>query len=101
MRKNVHLNFKTEKEIFDYFQECAHIQIKKPVHANSGEIERNVFIFKDLVFLSFCLTLALIVSVGVFLINPFLKEGKHLWQKEEVPSASSRQTPIPISTISV
>ena len=47
IRKNVHFNFKTETEIFDYFSQCSLISIKNTTLNDSLLRDRNILIFKD------------------------------------------------------
>jgi len=47
--RNVHFNFRTETEIFDYFNECSLLTIKKMtlLDNNLGKSSRNYLIFTD------------------------------------------------------
>jgi len=71
MRKNVHFNFKTEKEIFDYFNECSQLSIKIGVMVNLDEeiIDRGKLIFGNVFFLFFWSLLFLIAMLGFYLLK--------------------------------
>lgn len=69
MRKNVHLNFKTEQEIFDYFNECSQLSIKTFLSSLNNGISRVNLIFANVLFLFFWLVLFLIVTLGFYLLK--------------------------------
>ena len=61
--QNVHYNFKTETQIFDYFNECSQLRIKN-VSSESNELFiRNDLIFSDFLFYFFYLTLVFILAM--------------------------------------
>ena len=72
LRNNVHFNFKTERDIFDYFNECSRLVIKQQqeqVKVNSENNEnRNTMIFTNGLFYIGWLTLCFILLVLVWIL---------------------------------
>ena len=68
MRQNIHFNFKTETNIFDYFSECSKKSIKDwPRLANELILkDKNRKIFTNFLFYFFWLTLFLILLLGFY-----------------------------------
>jgi hypothetical protein len=69
IRNNVHYNFKSETEIYDYFNECSQMRIKN-VSSNSNSNTRSLSyrhekIFSNIFFYMFYSTLACIMLFGV------------------------------------
>jgi internalin A len=67
IRNNVHYNFKSETEIFDYFNECSQMRIKD-VSQNlnhSSFINRNERIFSNIIFYFFFFTIMFIFFLGI------------------------------------
>jgi hypothetical protein len=72
-KKNVHLNFKTESNIFDYFNECSLLSIKNFTYLNdgpttSGRIGNVLVIFTDFRAYFFWAFLLFVVTLGVYFL---------------------------------
>ena len=68
IRKNVHFNFKTETEIFDYFSQCSLISIKNTTLNDSLVKDRNSLIFKDFGVYFFWLYLLFVLLLGFYFL---------------------------------
>jgi len=67
MRNNVHFNFKTEKDIFDYFNECSQIVIKESLIITSKKSPSVFYIFKNGFFYFGWTVLLFITIIGLYL----------------------------------
>jgi Leucine-rich repeat (LRR) protein len=67
MRNNVHFNFKTEKDIFDYFNECSQIVIKESLNLNSKKSQTISYIFTNGFFYFAWMVLLFITTIGLYL----------------------------------
>ena len=68
IRKNVHFNFKTETEIFDYFSQCSLISIKNTALNGFLIKDRNSLIFKDFGVYFFWLYLLCVLAFIFYLL---------------------------------
>jgi hypothetical protein len=68
IRKNVHFNFKTETEIFDYFNQCSLISIKNATLNDSLIKDRNSLIFTDFGVYFFWFYLLFVLAFGFYLL---------------------------------
>jgi Leucine-rich repeat (LRR) protein len=66
MRNNVHFNFKTEKDIFDYFNECSQNVIKVSLNLNSKKEHGTIYIFTNGFFYFGWLILLFISIIGLY-----------------------------------
>ncbi len=62
---NIHYNFKTEIEMYDYFSECSQIKIKNSAQNSIISIDRDSRIFSNIFFYMFYLTLMFIIFMGL------------------------------------
>ena len=67
IRNNVHFNFRSESEIFDYFDQCDQIRIKNATAFEKINIVRSLLIFSDAIFYFFLLTLSFVLLMGFVL----------------------------------
>jgi len=67
MRNNVHFNFKTEKDIFDYFNVCSQNVIKESPNSCSKKEDGTLYIFTNGFFYSGWIILLFITIVGLYL----------------------------------
>ena len=74
IQQNVHLNFKTETDIYDYFNECSHIVIKN-ASSDSKRSNRNSLVLGDIRAYFFWAYLAFLLSIGFYLLA--VSEVKH------------------------
>ena len=73
IKKNVHFNFKTESDIFDYFNECSLLSIKNFTYLlndgpTSGQIGSVSRIFSDFRAYFFWAFLLFVVTLGVYFL---------------------------------
>jgi Leucine-rich repeat (LRR) protein len=67
IKSNVHFNFKTEKEIFDYFNECSSSTIKNSTFRHLENLDRKMLIFTNPLVYPFCVYLFFIISIIIYL----------------------------------
>ena len=70
VRNNVHFNFRTEKDIFDYFETCSRLTIKNSTDLNKRKYTVNsvVLIASNPIFIFFLLIIVLILLTDFCLI---------------------------------
>ena len=71
IERNIHFNFKTETHIFDYFGACSMLSIKNGAYNELAAINRNNFIFSNLLAYFFWIYLSFVLSIGVYLCKNF------------------------------
>jgi Leucine-rich repeat (LRR) protein len=77
IRNNVHYNFKSETEIYDYFSECSQMRIKNVYqNSNISSFDRNSRIFTNIIFYFFNFTLMFIVFLAIVCLFVVLEEKR-------------------------
>jgi len=70
IRNNVHFNFKTETEIFDYFKGCSLLTIKSSTFSNNFvKSNRNFLIFSDFGAYFFWIYLLFVIIIGFYFLR--------------------------------
>ena len=64
IRNNIHFNFKTETEIFDYFNECNHLKIKNSSLYMDTVVARLNLVFSNYLSYSFFLYLFFVLFIS-------------------------------------
>ena len=72
IRRNIHFNFRTESNIFDYFDQCSLLVIKNVSSSFMDEnpkSTRNILVFTDFRPYFFWIYLLLVICIGVYLLK--------------------------------
>jgi len=68
IEKNVHFNFKTEKEIFDYFNECSHLTLKNISSFRIDNLDKTTLLFSNFLVYPFYLYLLFVYFISMLLL---------------------------------
>jgi hypothetical protein len=71
IRRNIHFNFRTESNIFDYFDQCSLLVIKNSSSFmdDNYKTKRNILVFTDFRPYFFWIYLLLVICIGVYLLK--------------------------------
>jgi Leucine-rich repeat (LRR) protein len=72
IRRNIHFNFRTESNIFDYFDQCSLLVIKNSsssIMDENPKSNRNILVFTDFRPYFFWIYLLLVICIGVYILK--------------------------------